>query len=660
VFYLYNNAFCCTISILDDVEHKTMIKPEYSKEIDALRIAYNTLYWLRWFFPGNIAAELNKELPAIVGEQGQSTPYTSAQARDIIRAFNNANGLLKLLFTCLRAFQASIILRDYNGSNDDLLFTDRISELPDAVLSRHAPPGMPLSTETPAARAITDGSNALPASIGEFLGTRDLARLGAASRRFHGVFKPELKKAKLQKLLEYVVRGEQYKAEALLRTEPGLLIERSDVTDYSDRTFHNVSPWECMLWALDTRYMGQMMLACIPEGGVGDAIRRELVAQYDAMQGGGSDLVRIGGDVSPIDMSFDELGKCFDNEDALLFWHDQLYYAKKGSPPAVLIEPTITDAHRDDFNRLVASLERTPPNKARKSTPEEHALIAATTHHTLGLKGIHYEQPATYKSLVKIGGNINPGYIGFADIARLFDTNDALLFWNNQLYYANKADSTVTPIIPTFSQPATQIAAFDALGASLTSMPDNTARPPRTLEEYQLINTLFAEHSAFKPTHHCDSHYDFGVIDALQTYVDRFNGLDWPQRDALWLKTAKKQREMPAHVLQHYCDQDREFYPTPDFKAARFRRRGRIDTYISISERFDPSFGFLFGVCRGDQGVPDKSGHAVLVGADASYDLLALHELSKVRADDAKQLQDNLHHSLELVAAGPLVTRGPG
>jgi hypothetical protein len=623
-----------------------MLKPVYSETIDALRMAYSQFYWLRWFFPANIAAAITAGLPPIELEQGKSTPYTCSQAIVIIRAFKEANWLSKLLFNCLRAFEISSLLRDYDNNKSNLSFLkhgpDRISHLPDERFQSNA------------------------SGIGAFLTTREKAALDGTSRQFHGIFKPELKKAKFQKLLEYVVRGEQDKAEAILRTEPGLLIERGDVTDYSDRTFHNVSPWECMLWAMDTRYMGQMMLACIPPGEAGDVIRRQLVAQYDAMQGGGSDLVRLGRAVSPIDMPFDELEKHFGNEDAVIFWRSQLYYAKKGSPPAVLIAPT----QRDAFERLKTSFHNIHINKARKSTPEEHDLIAATTHHTLALgrKGIRYEQPATYKSLVKLGGTANPGDIGFTEIASLFDTPDALLFWNNQFYYANKTDSTVTMIIPTFSQPTTQIVAFDALKVSLTSMGENTARLPDTLEEHQLINTLFAEHPAFKATQHCNCHYDFGVIDALRIYIHHYLELDRPERATSWIKVAKKQREMPAHLVHHYCDPDVTFYSLPDFKAATFKRSGRFSSNISNNTNlfsppgFDSAFGFQFGLWR--RGWSRARGGAYVEdGAlwrnGLASDWFALRTLYETRTDDTDQLREDLRHSLAPAVANPLVASGP-
>ena len=111
------------------------------------------------------------------------------------------------------------------------------------------------------------------------------------------------------------------------------------------------------------------------------------------------------------------------------------------------------------------------------------------------------------------------------------------------------------------------------------------------------------------------------MIDALQTYVNRFDGLDLPQRDVLWINAvAKAQRELPAHVLQHYCDPDRAFFPLPDFKAKEFKRQGRF--YSLISAQWDnlfsgaslvSSLSFQFGLVRGacTAAMVAECGHAV-------------------------------------------------
>lgn len=81
-------------------------------------------------------------------------------------------------------------------------------------------------------------------------------------------------------------------------------------------------------------------------------------------------------------------------------------------------------------------------------------------------------------------------------------------------------------------------------------MQANTSRLPSTLKEHPLFNRLLREHSALNTTNHCESHYDFRIIDALQTYVDRYDGVDLNlSSNAFWMSfVAKLQRLAPDHA----------------------------------------------------------------------------------------------------------------
>ena len=525
--------------------------------------------------------------------------------------------------------------------------------------------------------------------LSAYLPTKELSALARTSKENSKLFKPMLDVAKL---LQHVARGEQDAAEAMLRRQPHLLIKKGRVTDYSDRTFHAVSAWQCMLWALDTRYMGQMMLSCVPAGKEGIKIRKEMLEQLESMQGGGSDIVRLVGTTDPRDIPLSDIEKLFGNDDALLFWDDQFFYMKRGHSPVVLLEPSVSDEEAESFKRrktsprdmLIvpsvsdeevesfkrwkASLRDMPANGARKTTDEEHALITATLGYTLSRKGIHYEAPDMYTNVVKIDGVANPGDIGFHEIVRLFDNEDAILFWNDGFYHANKADSSVRPITPTVTDD--NKGAFAAFKASFTNMPPHHSARQASPSEHALIKSaLIHQGLSRKIIHYCDSHYDFGVIDALQTYIDRFDGLDWRRQDALWInQVAKAQMGMPANVLQHYCDRDKAFYPPPDFKAKVFRRCGQFYNWISdqwsnlfSGSSLNSGLGFQFGLTRAGSG-PLHGSPGGWPKAEPRYpaiDMDALRELYKVRTDDAKQLQDNLCQSLKLAPRDPTGAGGP-
>lgn len=55
----------------------------------------------------------------------------------------------------------------------------------------------------------------------------------------------------VNQLLQYVVQGEQFKAEAVVKKNSALMFEKAKVTDYSGRTFPSISAWEYALWAYD-------------------------------------------------------------------------------------------------------------------------------------------------------------------------------------------------------------------------------------------------------------------------------------------------------------------------------------------------------------------------------------------------------------------------
>lgn len=526
---------------------------------------------------------------------------------------------------------------------------------------------------------IPDRISNLPAElcqsgVSAFLTVEDKAALSATSTHFNRLFRPAWQKEKLKKLLQHVVHGEQKKAKAMLCTSPELLSMKGDVTDYSGRTFRNVSPWECMIWAQDTRYMGKMMLGCIPEGEQGNAIRQICLAQIEALQDGGRDLVKI--DRNPSTMPLGDLkdllkGLRADNKDVLIYHWDEasgrgrLYYYTNDTVTLLEYEPMNAN---EAFSTILRLMDM---NSAKKSNDAEHALITRATGKALSRKGVHYEQPATYKSLVKLGGDVNPGDIAFAEIAQLFDTPDALLFWNNQFYYANKIDSTVTLIEPMLTLSNQQITAFYALKTSLIGMDANHSRLPNTLEEYELINTLFREHPAFKPTHHCETHYDFGIIDALQTYIDRFEGLDDTQRSVLWInKVAKVQRLSPVHVLQHYYDTNFSFFSLARFRGDQFIRANEVkaedrfysfiySAYPNLFSKYslDADFGFQFGLMLPMFGAPKRSVRPL--SEMCMDDLSALCELCEVRAEDARELQQQLTQSLLSAPVIPARPEGP-
>ena len=92
------------------------------------------------------------------------------------------------------------------------------------------------------------------------------------------LFRPEIL---LDNLLQATVHGDQNKVEQIIKQSPKLLLSRRKVTDYSGRTFFNITAFEYALWALDVKYMCPAMIHCLPKNEEGEIIRKNLLQQYE-------------------------------------------------------------------------------------------------------------------------------------------------------------------------------------------------------------------------------------------------------------------------------------------------------------------------------------------------------------------------------------------
>lgn len=618
-----------------------MIKSAYSEAIDALRRAYENEA-LQTSFPPSLAAVM-KTLSPSAEEPGQFTTYTLEQVMSIITVFKSAILTLRTdaMPSFLTEFAQSRLLIDYERFSGDLSFLCvGINTLPLGLLKR-----------------------VITSDVGLYLPEKDRNTFASCSLKFFELSKEIRREKRLRSLLEYVVQGKQQQAQDILNICPELLTQRSDVMDYSGRTFHHVSPWEYMLWAVDTRYMGKMMLACIPPGKAGDKIREACLEQYEAMQGGGRDLVTMSRD--PLTLSMDELNLCLkeyraDNQEILICYCDvvsnkkQVYYYTNST-----ICPFEYDAS-DDHDAFMTLFTSMAIDSAKKSDDAEYAVITEVTSRMLSRKGIHYEQPAAGKSLVRLDGVVNPTEIAFPEISKLFDTYDALLFHNKQFYYVNKENAIVIRMTPdVFSE---DIAGFNQLEKDFACLPVNHPRLPKTLKEYELINRLFRQYSAFQPTHHCETRYDFQVIDALKTYLTRYSCWSFGARDTFWINVVgQNQRLAPAHILQQCCDPDKFNYPRYFFQADTLNREGKFFSFITNcwenlfdTRLYHSGLGFNVTLMRADGMV--KGSRACCDRRMEESDLSALCELYKTRTEDAKCLKEDLN-TLQM-AVSPSVPMG--
>ena len=139
--------------------------------------------------------------------------------------------------------------------------------------------------------------------IGEYLDDKDKSTLAVVSKTTQGLFQPARHQTMANKLLLQVIRGEQDKAEKILKIRPELLLMTGTATDYSGRTFATTA-FRAALWALDTRYMCNMMLDCLPDSPQGVDIRQCLLTQFNEQLQDGLDYTLNGRTIHEVHYDF--------------------------------------------------------------------------------------------------------------------------------------------------------------------------------------------------------------------------------------------------------------------------------------------------------------------------------------------------------------------
>lgn len=102
-----------------------------------------------------------------------------------------------------------------------------------------------------------------------------------ACKNFQGFFHSE---RIVNKFLWAIARGRQDLAEKMLKIRPKLLLTNGDVTDYSGRKFSGITALQYLYWALDVRYMTNMMLRCLLDNPQKNKIKKALFDQYERVE----------------------------------------------------------------------------------------------------------------------------------------------------------------------------------------------------------------------------------------------------------------------------------------------------------------------------------------------------------------------------------------
>jgi hypothetical protein len=213
----------------------------------------------------------------------------------------------------------------------------------------------------------------------------------------------------VDQLLQLIIEGNPLEAGILLQKNPDLFFKKSQVTNNDGFTIYNVSPYQLMLFLCDTDMLEKTIL-WIPTD---EDSSRQLLAQNAEMEGGGADLIKM--DQDPLSLSFDEINTFTDrsevdrykqiitvsypllkNKDGIIFYNNNFYYVnrdlEKRSASVELMNPVINSKEEQfGLNELKVSLAAMENNSNRRSSDDEHLLIANTMKQTLERSGLQYE-----------------------------------------------------------------------------------------------------------------------------------------------------------------------------------------------------------------------------------------------------------------------------
>ncbi|MBA3537151.1 MAG: hypothetical protein H0T84_11165, partial [Tatlockia sp.] len=120
----------------------------------------------------------------------------------------------------------------------------------------------------------------LKEEIGSRLSANALVALSSTSEANYRFFQSM---RHISQFLLAVAHGEYDEVAILLEDNIDLLLHKGRVTDYSGRTFFNISGFQYALWALD-KHMWLKILNCLPQNETGAKIKAELYKQYQELK----------------------------------------------------------------------------------------------------------------------------------------------------------------------------------------------------------------------------------------------------------------------------------------------------------------------------------------------------------------------------------------
>lgn len=154
---------------------------------------------------------------------------------------------------------------------------------------------------------------------------------------------------------------------------------------------------------------------------------------------------------------------------------------------------------------------------------------------------------------------------------------------------------------------------------------------------------------------YCSPHVDLTPLKtALQVYVDGYQNWTakghWDAIENAWMLVGRAQRDVPAHVAQEYCRNDRSFDPCPSFHEPTLPRHlnfynwitNRSDAWFPLKDsKFGPGFNFAF--IRGSRPEISLRRNPKLIDALAAQrDLAAVTRLDDERTTELTRLREHL------------------
>lgn len=153
---------------------------------------------------------------------------------------------------------------------------------------------------------------------------------------------------------------------------------------------------------------------------------------------------------------------------------------------------------------------------------------------------------------------------------------------------------------------------------------------------------------------HHTVHFDLTPLQtALNDYVNGFDGWcnakNWTAMNAAWMKVGIAQRDLPIHVINEYCREDRTFMLLPSFDEDNLPRTLTYYDNKKLSNLFPlvisntSGLGVDFALIRAGEPLwAFGCGGMWSGGHPGEVDLLAVTHLDKVRTEDLAQSRENL------------------